>query len=188
MYYKSSFVAILFIFGLIWSCNETNPVADNEDKEAPTVSIYNPLTNSTWNDGAVIVIKAQAADNEKVVKVEFYVDGNKEFTDDSSDYYYAWNTAGRKGSHQIFAKAYDLSGNVGQSETIAVKIINENPFASFTVTPDNGDTATVFKADASAVTDREDSTAELEVRWDWESDGIWCTLKLEEPHFLYILL
>ncbi|MFH1859303.1 MAG: DUF3604 domain-containing protein [Patescibacteria group bacterium] len=49
------------------------------------------------------------------------------------------------------------------------------PIASFTVTPSLGDTNTFFNFDASASSDVEDATADLQVRWDWEGDGIWDT-------------
>lgn len=52
---------------------------------------------------------------------------------------------------------------------------NTPPAASFTVDPAEGYTATVFSVDASASTDQETATEHLEVRWDWESDGMWDT-------------
>lgn len=52
---------------------------------------------------------------------------------------------------------------------------NTPPSASFAFVPDSGDTSTVFEVDASNSSDKEDSTSYLEVRWDWENDGIWDT-------------
>ncbi len=54
-------------------------------------------------------------------------------------------------------------------------ISNTPPIASFTVTPETGDTATIFIVDASASSDVEDPVTALEVRWDWEDDGAWDT-------------
>jgi len=52
---------------------------------------------------------------------------------------------------------------------------NTPPTACFTVTPAAGTTATVFQANASCSTDNEDAPASLQVRWDWENDGVWDT-------------
>ncbi|MCA9733813.1 PKD domain-containing protein, partial [candidate division KSB1 bacterium] len=52
---------------------------------------------------------------------------------------------------------------------------NIAPTASFTISPTSGTTATTFQFDASGSTDNEDSSSELQVRWDWENDGNWDT-------------
>jgi hypothetical protein len=49
------------------------------------------------------------------------------------------------------------------------------PEASFTVSPAWGYPSTVFTFDASSSSDAETPTSELQVRWDWEDDGIWDT-------------
>ncbi len=50
---------------------------------------------------------------------------------------------------------------------------NVAPTASFTVTPNSGNTETLFVFDASASADPEDSTSQLVVRWDLDGDGNW---------------
>jgi len=50
---------------------------------------------------------------------------------------------------------------------------NLEPTASFTVNPASGPLETVFEFDALGSSDPEDSTADLEVRWDWDNDGSW---------------
>lgn len=52
---------------------------------------------------------------------------------------------------------------------------NTVPVASFTAEPLAGDVATVFQLNASGAWDKEDSIDVLEVRWDFEGDGIWDT-------------
>lgn len=60
-------------------------------------------------------------------------------------------------------------------------VANQDPVANFTVTPSVGTLATPFSFDASGCMDVEDLTADLEVRWDWNNDGIfdtsWTTTK-----------
>lgn len=52
---------------------------------------------------------------------------------------------------------------------------NTAPDASFTVTPESGTTETDFNFDASGSSDAQDDVSVLEVRWDWENDGVWDT-------------
>jgi len=53
---------------------------------------------------------------------------------------------------------------------------NTPPTAHFTVDPTSGDISTHFYSDASGCSDAEDSIDFLEVRWDWEDDGVWDTV------------
>jgi len=50
---------------------------------------------------------------------------------------------------------------------------NTAPSASFEISPTSGDVNTVFAFDASSSTDAQDPTSALEVRWDFNDDGIW---------------
>jgi parallel beta-helix repeat protein len=68
---------------------------------------------------------------------------------------------------------FDLSPNL-YSHTITVEP-SETPSACFTVSPSQGDLDTIFNVDASCSSDLKDSIAALQVRWDWENDGIYDT-------------
>jgi len=64
----------------------------------------------------------------------------------------------------------------GIIDTIVKQIIvSTPPIALFTVTPDSGTTETTFQFDASGCSDNADPLSALQVRWDWENDGIWDT-------------
>ncbi|GAB4183337.1 MAG: hypothetical protein Kow00108_20390 [Calditrichia bacterium] len=52
---------------------------------------------------------------------------------------------------------------------------NTPPQASFTFSPDTGDVFTIFTFDATSCTDAEDDSDSLQVRWDFEDDGVWDT-------------
>lgn len=52
---------------------------------------------------------------------------------------------------------------------------NNQPVASFTITPTSGTTLTLFEFNASGSSDEENGNSTLEVRWDWENDGSWDT-------------
>ncbi|MCF8302731.1 MAG: hypothetical protein K9I94_05590 [Bacteroidales bacterium] len=60
-----------------------------------------------------------------------------------------------------------LSGETGGSNT--------PPTASFTISPGSGNTSTMFNLDASACSDNQDMTSQMEVRWDFDGDGTWDT-------------
>ncbi|MFZ1947331.1 MAG: PKD domain-containing protein, partial [bacterium] len=59
------------------------------------------------------------------------------------------------------------------TQVVVVTVANTAPVASFTVTPSEGTTLTEFQFDASGSSDAEDAPSTLQVRWDWEDDGIW---------------
>lgn len=52
---------------------------------------------------------------------------------------------------------------------------NVPPHAGLDVAPESGNTSTVFTFDASSSWDAQDPSSALEVRWDWQSDGVWDT-------------
>lgn len=69
-------------------------------------------------------------------------------------------------------------------------VIEENnpPTAAFTVSPNTGNTQTVFVFDASISSDPEDATNQLQVRWDFNGDNIsdteWETNKIQSIQFV----
>jgi uncharacterized protein (TIGR02145 family) len=50
---------------------------------------------------------------------------------------------------------------------------NTEPTASFAINPTSGTAETTFTFDASGCTDIEDEISELQVRWDFNDNGIW---------------
>jgi hypothetical protein len=85
------------------------------------------------------------------------------------------------GSHTIEARAINSVGNVEVSYAVdrvlvtSSPVTNTVPFAAFVVTPTMGDVWTVFTVDGSDSSDLEDPPSDLEVRWDWDGDGVWDT-------------
>ncbi len=60
--------------------------------------------------------------------------------------------------------------------TCTLKPDNGEPQASFTIEPTVGTTDTMFVFDASGCSDPDEETRYLQVRWDWDGDGVWDTL------------
>jgi parallel beta-helix repeat protein len=78
------------------------------------------------------------------------------------------------GTYTIRLEVMD-TGGLRDNTTKQVTVINEKPMASFIVYPDLGNITQIFEANASGCSDLEDPTSLLQVRWDWEYDGIWDT-------------
>jgi len=58
----------------------------------------------------------------------------------------------------------------------SLRSVNGPPTASFSVDKNIGVPNAIFTFDASLSSDDRDPVASLEVRWDWEDDGIWDTV------------
>jgi len=56
---------------------------------------------------------------------------------------------------------------------VTTTLPNTPPTAQFNVSPSAGDTDTVFSFDGSGSSDAEEPPWVLEVRWDWENDGVY---------------
>jgi YD repeat-containing protein len=88
--------------------------------QAPTVKLTAPVAGSLYNDN--ILFAADAADDAAVTKVEFYVDGVLRATDTTAAYRVVWQVPrGWKGSHTVYAKAYDAQGLTATSATVTIR-------------------------------------------------------------------
>jgi hypothetical protein len=98
------------------------------DTTAPTVSLTAPASNNIVS--GIVAITASANDNVGVSKVEFYGNGVLLSASNVSPYSYNWNTTSfTNGSYTLSAKAYDSSGNVGQSSNVSVTVNNPDSTA-----------------------------------------------------------
>ena len=81
-------------------------------------------------------------DDVGIVKVELYLNGSLYATDTTSPYNFSWDTTQYPyGTYYLQARAYDPSGNVGQSSTITVYVNNPADTIAPTVlisSPNNG--------------------------------------------------
>ena len=76
------------------------------------------------------------------------------------------------GSYSVVLEVMDTA-NLTDLASRQVGVNNSPPVAIFTVSPSSGTLATNFEFSADDSYDLEDNSTELEVRWDWENDGIW---------------
>lgn len=87
---------------------------------------------------------------------------------------FTWN--GAPNGPEVTATSTDGLGNTSPFSTAAsVGSCNSAPTAAFDVTPPEGPHTVSFQFDASASSDAEDPDSALEVRWDWEDDGVFDT-------------
>ncbi len=116
----------LIIMAAIISCsNNSTPL--EADTEAPAVVITNPLDDYYVED--TVKIRAAASDNDRVTRVEFWVDDHLEYQDYHLPWEYAWSTTAYLDSsrHSIYARAYDASLNTCNSSKIYVTVLNPQP-------------------------------------------------------------
>jgi hypothetical protein len=121
------------------------------DTTPPTVSIASPTPGSTVK--GLVAVQANAADNQAIQKVEFYLDGNLKATDTTAPYCLAgdngtscdaWDsTSVNDGSHSLLAKAYDASNNTSSSNaTVTVSngstTLDTTPPSAYISTPAAG--------------------------------------------------
>lgn len=116
-------IILLSIISLLLVVTCENP--EESDKTPPDVTITFPLDGATVSE--ILVIKANATDNEEVKNVEIYVDGIALDTLITEPYQYAWNTTiyPDNSNHSILARATDTNDNTADSELITVTVNNE---------------------------------------------------------------
>jgi hypothetical protein len=95
-----------------------------KDSTAPSVSMSAPANNAILSGS--VTISANASDAVGVKNVEFYLDSGALLTATNvSPFSYKWNTTSiTNATHTLYAKAYDTTGNVGQSPKITVTVNN----------------------------------------------------------------
>ena len=96
------------------------------DNTPPSIVITEPASNQTLS--GVVTIKTFVTDNLGIDKVEFYHNYVLVHTQNESPYNYDWNTLtyDDETQHTWYAKAYDTSENIDQTQPISVNIDNDD--------------------------------------------------------------
>lgn len=87
----------------------------------------------------------------------------------------------KNGNYTIEIRATNSAGNsqIGYTkDEVQIQgspVTNVQPFANFTVNPPSSSTGRNFAADAFLCSDIENPTSSLQVRWDYEDNGVWDT-------------
>jgi len=94
------------------------------DRTAPSVSLTSPVNNSMV--GGTTLISAEASDDTAVTRVDYFLNGALRASSNTPPYTFAWSTKAEvNGDFAIMAQAYDAAGNVGQSTSVVVEVLND---------------------------------------------------------------
>jgi YD repeat-containing protein len=113
------------------------PTATNS---LPSVSLTDPLNNTSFIAGSSIVLDATASDSDgSVTKVDFYQGATLLGTDSTSPYTFVWSNAAA-GNYSLTAKATDSSSATTSSTEVNVTVVSSGGSHSLAL---NGTTAYV---------------------------------------------
>jgi len=103
---------------------EQNGVVAAPDVESPTAAVTDPTDGASFQ--GIVPVRATAADNVGVVRVEFRVDGKLTQTDTSAPYEFSWDSRpAANGPHTFAVRAYDGANNFGDSAVVTIQ--SDNP-------------------------------------------------------------
>ena len=108
---------------------------DNQDDEAPTGYFVNPLTGQVVN--GIVDIEIEAADNQRLEYVSFYINNELKDTRLDPPYTYSWNTGDEVDDlvYSIYVVLVDTDNNRTTIPPISVTVNNQLPTD---VTPPTG--------------------------------------------------
>ena len=181
-------IIILTVLILAISCKK-------QEKENPTPTapilpeckIITPADSSMLQIGEIIRVEASIIGFSADAKVSFSIDTSTISEASTDPYDFQWDTEGWElGAHIVRADAYDANSLV--TDEITVFLIDTipvlmPPVAVIKITPEEGNTDTIFSFDASGSYDNEDPVEALLFRWDFDGDGYWDTEFTPESEF-----
>jgi len=141
---------------------------------APPVAAFTSSVDTAAVHTLFTFDASASTDPEYPDQIEYHWDFNGDGTWDSMwsgetqiDYEYIVG-----GTYTVTLEIRDSCGLTDQAQHDLV-LQNTPPAAAFTISPTSGDGNTDFTFDASPTTDTESSGDQIQVRWDWENNGIW---------------
>ncbi len=97
----------------------SNADCTSKDTVPPLTNVTIPKDMTTLREGMALPITATAQDASGIAKVEFYIDGALQASDNTPPYTYTLDTTGlAPGPHTIAARAHDTFANTGSSQTV----------------------------------------------------------------------
>jgi hypothetical protein len=135
--------------GNVSATAKADVVIELPDVTAPAASIGSPADGATLT--GMVQVSAIASDNKGVSKVEFFINGALKATASAAPYAFVWNTEeAANGSYALTVKAYDQAGNVGQSASVSVNVLNDTVAPVISVSAPTKDYLTSSKLTISA--------------------------------------
>jgi PKD repeat protein len=116
----------------------------------------------------------ETSDANLLVRWDF--EGDNRFDTDFTTEKTAFFKYTRMGVYDPILEVKDEGGLVARYiARVEVSTTSSAPVAYFTVTPETGRVSDIFLFNAYGCYDAEDETSLLQVRWDFDSDGVWDT-------------
>ncbi len=94
------------------------------DNQPPRIQLLSPEPGAefTWPDDREVVIEVEVSDEISLAKVIFYLDNRPIDTVTSPPYSTRWSV-GQAGEHEVYVRAYDIAGNMAESERVEINIL-----------------------------------------------------------------
>jgi PKD repeat protein/uncharacterized protein YjdB len=159
-------------------CNVTVVSSD-----APNVRFVRPqgVRLTTHGERIDVLVDARPGAGRSISAVELLVDGESVAADDSAPFEFAFTVPMDQANNstiRFVARATDNTNEFGVSMPVLLDVRNAAPTATFVAIPTG---INVVDMDAAGVSDDTTAAAALEVRWDFENDGVfdtaWSTVK-----------
>jgi parallel beta-helix repeat protein len=148
------------------------------DENVPEVTIIKPMNNKQVTQGDVVqvLVNATAAPGRSISQVQLLAAGVPYgAADTQAPYEFFYTVPESQPTNSVLslqAKATDSAGSQGYSPIAALQVKNDPPVASFTAVVSG---ALQVSVDAGGCFDTETPVELLEVRWDFQNDGVWDT-------------
>jgi uncharacterized protein (TIGR02145 family) len=166
---------LLLIFQI--SCKKDN--GDDIIPVTQSCTIINPSDSVNIQQGVLMVVGVELNGFSENAKVRFMVDSVQLAEISAPPYQFIFDTQGwslgihsiRADAHEDLTLAFDLISII----IIDTVIPPQAPVPVINITPDSGNTDSIYSFDASGCYDFEDPFEDLLYRWDFDGDGSWDT-------------
>lgn len=99
----------------------TDAVQVTIDNSPPAIALVLPSPGQAFKPQDEVVIQADVSDDLALDRVEFYVDFRQVGSVEGPPYSSRWQPV-VPGEHTVFARAYDLAGNMAESQKVTIKV------------------------------------------------------------------
>jgi membrane carboxypeptidase/penicillin-binding protein len=93
------------------------------DNQPPSIKLHSPEPDQTFKLGQdrEVIIAVEVLDDVSLEKVIFYIDQRQIITITEQPYSTRWGLR-QAGEYEVFARAYDVAGNMAESEPVVIKV------------------------------------------------------------------
>jgi len=162
---------------------------DSPVQTFPSCVITAPEDSSFYQIGELVSIEVEIKGFGENARVRFSVDTIQLSEDLSAPFDFQWNTEGMEvGTYTVKTDAYEPENLA--SDWISIILIDtiippQAPVPIISISPETGNTDSIFSFDALGSYDLETPAEDLVFRWDFDGDGLWDTDYTQENPFLH---